>query len=121
METLAPNGQPSSGTKSYSPGALAHSGVINAKKGVLHRISMLNTNAAARYLQLFDAAAVPADAAVPLMSIPIPIGGWVNVDFGVYGKSFGVGICWSTSSTAATKTVGAADALVEASYLGQQA
>lgn len=121
METLTPSGQPTSGLSNANPAALAASGVISAKKGVLYRISMLNTNAAARYLHLFDAAAVPADATVPILSIPLAAGAFVNVDFGVYGKAFGVGICWCTSSTAATKTIGAADALVEAGFKAQQA
>lgn len=96
--------------------ALAASGVISTEKGVLYRISMLNTNVGTRYLQLFDADAAPADTAVPLMSIPVAAGAWVNVDLGMYGKAFVNGMSWCTSSTAGTKTIGAAEALVEASF-----
>lgn len=116
MQLTPPQPQAGSMPQSLHPAALAASGVIAAGKVALFRISILNTNAAARYLQLFNSATVPADAVVPVMSIPVSIGGFVSVDFGVYGKLFPTGLAWCTSSTAATKTIGAADALVEATY-----
>lgn len=115
MESLTPNGLPLSGAENHGPGLSAGT-VVSDKRCVLYGISILNTNAAARWLQLFNASALPADTAVPVMSIPVEAGGFVNVDFGVYGKGFPNGLCWCTSSTAATKTIGAADALVEARF-----
>jgi hypothetical protein len=98
-------------------GALAASRVIKAAAGKAFRVSMLNTNVAARFLQLFDANALPADATVPLISIPVGIGAFVQVDFGIYGRAFANGFVVCNSTTAATKTIGAADSLFDASFV----
>jgi hypothetical protein len=99
-----------------NPGALAASLIVSVKPARLLRVSFTNTNAAARWLQLFNAIAVPADTAVPLLSIPVAIGAFVNIDLGVYGRFFSTGIVLCNSSTAATKTIGAADSFFDASY-----
>lgn len=112
-----PSPQAGSARKNGGSAGLAASAVIAGGRAVLLRVSMLNTNAALRYLQLFDSATVPADTAVPVLSIPVAIGGFVQVDMGVYGKFFPSGIAACTSSTPGTKTIGAADALIEATYV----
>lgn len=64
----------------------------------------------ARYIQLFNAVAVPADTAVPdFAPIYLAAGpsGIVSLDFGRYGYYFSVGLSWCISSTDATKTVAA--------------
>lgn len=96
--------------------AAADSGIVRAGAGTVYNILVTNTNAAARYIQFFNAVAVPDDAAVPFLSIQVPIGGTVSVDFGIYGLKFSTGICWANSSTGATKTIGAADSLVTVVY-----
>lgn len=101
----------------HNPAALAASAVVCARRSALLRATMLNTNAAARWMQVFDAAAVPADAAVPILSIPVAAGALATLDLGVHGKLFKAGIVICTSSTAATKTIGAADALIEATFV----
>lgn len=116
METLRPNGQTCSGAQNANPGALAASLVVMTHSGVVYRISMSNTNVAARYLQVFDAAAVPADGAVPLFSKLVAIGGDVELPFGVHGRAFGQGCVVVSSSTQATKTISAADALFDVQF-----
>jgi hypothetical protein len=112
-----PSPQAGGAPQSHHPSALDDAGVIANGRAVLLQIGALNTNAAARWLQLFNAASVPADAAVPVLSIPMAAGAYVSRDFGAYGKLFPDGISWCTSSTAVTKTVGSADALVDATYV----
>ena len=95
--------------------ALATGLVVVASPAKLFKINALNTNAAARWIQIFDAAAMPADATVPLISIPVGIGAAVSESW-PDGRPFKNGICICNSTTAATKTIGAADSLIDASF-----
>jgi hypothetical protein len=98
---LAPDNSPST--------ALEASRVIKASPGVLYGLSGYNANAGTRYIQLFNATAVPADAAVPVFTYPVAAGAPFNIDLGVYGMGFSIGISVCSSSTGPTKTVSAAD------------
>lgn len=103
----------------YASAALEKSHVIKADAGTLYRVTMLNTNVAAQFMQLHDAAALPANGAVPLLGLvrSVPAGGAVTLDFGDRGRAFAAGIVVCTSSTLATKTLGAAaDAGFDAQY-----
>ncbi len=81
--------------------------VLKASPGVLYGLSGLNTGAAA-FVQLFDSATVPADSAVPVEVIAVGAGASFNIDFGMHGKSFGIGMSACISSTAAIKTIAGA-------------
>lgn len=95
----------------------AASGVIKASAGKLYGVTLVNDNAAARYIQFFNLAAVPADTTVPLFVVKLGIGETRQLDFSMMGKYFATGICWCNSTTGPTKTLGAADAYVEARFL----
>lgn len=95
----------------------ATSGVIKASAGKLYGGVFVNNNAAIRYLQLFNTAAVPADAAVPYVSIPVPLTGQIQLDFQHFGIYFSTGICWCLSTTFGTKTLAAADGSALLNYL----
>lgn len=95
----------------------AASGVIKASAGKLYGVTLVNENAAARYIQFFNLAAVPADGTAPLFMVRLGIGETRQLDFSTMGKYFTTGICWCNSTTAATKTIGAADTYLEARYL----
>lgn len=112
-----PTPQAGSAPQNGGTAGLAASAVIATGRAVLLRASMLNTNAALRYLQVFNAAALPAEGAVPVLSIPVAIGGFESLDLGVYGKFFPAGISMCSSSTAGIKTISAADAVIEATYV----
>lgn len=77
--------------------------------GTTLTIIFTNTNVAVRYLQIFDAATLPADATVPKASIAVAAGGTfvLNVP---WSCTTGIVICNST--TALTKTLGAADSII---------
>ena len=96
--------------------ALEASRVVKASAGKVFRLSALNTNAAARWLHLFDVTTLPADGVVPAMSIPMAAGAFVNIDLGPFGEFLSTGIVVCNSTTAAAKTIGAADSLFQVSY-----
>lgn len=87
--------------------ALEASRVLKAAPGVLLSLHVLNTNAAVRYIQVFDSATVPADATVPDLVIAVQATSSKEVRLEV---PFTVGISIATSSTAGTKTLAAAEA-----------
>ena len=95
--------------------AYQNSRVIKVTGGVLYGLSGYNSGVA-QFLQLHDATAVPADAAVPAEVIAIPATSNFSIDFGVYGQGFGLGIVVCNSTTGPTKTIGAADCWFSARY-----
>ena len=77
--------------------------------------SMFNNNGSTRYLQVFDAAALPANGVVPDLVIAVTTGATVQIP--LTGRvPFATGIVLAISTTAATLTIGAADALFSATY-----
>lgn len=104
----------------YNPGALVASYVpktVTILGGLvrLHRLIATNTNAAVRYIQIFDASSLPADGAVPLISFPLAAAASTQppIDFGVYGRTFSVGVVVCNSTTEGTKTIGSADSFFD--------
>ena len=104
------------GPISFNPGAAAASAIVKARAGAVYGWNVTNCNAAARWLQFFDSATLPTDTSVPLFSIPLAIGGSSNITL-VRPRIFLKGIVVCNSSTAATKTIGAADSLFDIQYV----
>ncbi len=95
--------------------ALEASHVLKASSGRLHHLVVTNTNAAARYIQLFDAAALPGDGTVPTVLLgSIASGATATFDLSIYGRQFANGIVVCNSTTATTKTLGSADSWFDA-------
>lgn len=95
--------------------AAAASLVVKSGKGRLLALYAHSDKASSQFIQLHDAATLPADAAVPILSqvvaadsnmtpIQIPEGGIPFVN--------GLVVC--NSSTLATKTIGSADCFITA-------
>lgn len=76
-----------------------------------------NNSASDQYIQVHDAAALPADSAVPLVTLLAPAGYQFAVSW-TAGRLFANGICVCNSSTAATKTIGSANCLFDITYRG---
>jgi len=95
--------------------ALAASLVVKGSAGTLFGLQGYVTSAG--FLLLHNAASLPADATVPVVSVPIEADKPFSVDFGIYGRAFSTGIVAVFSSTGPTKTIGAAVMWLDAQYL----
>lgn len=87
--------------------AYAKSLVISSSPAKLHRITGYNSGAA-QFIQLHDASSLPADTAVPAVVITAGATSNFTIEFGESGRLFTTGIVVCNSSTAPTKTIGAA-------------
>lgn len=86
-----------------------------AAPGRLFSVVATNTGSVNQFLQIFDAAALPANGTVPLVSIPLNAGEVQFLDVNL-GLPMGTGICACVSTTRGTKTLGAADTLFVIAY-----
>lgn len=96
--------------------ALATSLVIKASAGRLFGLSGQNDSGSDQYIQLHDAASLPADASVPKVVFKVKAGEPFSIDYGNRGRAFSTGIVVCNSSTLATKTIGAANCWFDAQY-----
>lgn len=108
------NVQPVSGSLVASQQIKTLSG--SAAKGRLHWLYLFNNNAAVRYAQLFDSAALPAEGATPLFVQSMTASASVpkELAFPPDGLVFTNGLWIVISTTAATKTIAAADLIFTA-------
>ena len=96
----------------YSSAAAESSEVIKASAGRLYGGVLNNANAAARYFQFFNSTTLPADTAVPFVTIYCPANQSVSFSFAdTDGLYFSTGIVVCNSTTQNTKTIGSADSL----------
>lgn len=104
----------------YASAAAEASAVVSAVPARVSKIIVINDNVAARYIQLFDSATVPADTAVPDLCVVVPADSTYVIDLPrtierrVAGgvdrfPLFETGVAICNSTTGATKTVGGAD------------
>lgn len=96
--------------------ALASSLVIKASAGTLWGLQGYHSGAAVGYIQLHNTTTVPIDTAVPVVVIKVPAGESFSIDFGRVGRKFATGITAVLSTTGPTKTLGAAEAWIDAQY-----
>lgn len=95
---------------------LQASAVVKTGPGTFYSVTMTNTNADARFLQVFDARDLPADGAVPLFSRSVAIGDAITLTWTV-GHTFNVGLIVCNSTTAASKTLGSADSIFDVTFI----
>lgn len=89
--------------------ALATNLVIKSSEGILISLVGHNDNAAARYIQVHNAASLPANGAVPTYVIFVPADSNFSLDIPLSGAPFTNGIVVANSTTLATLTLGSAD------------
>ena len=96
--------------------AYAASLVVKATAGVLYGFQGYNSLATAQFIQVYDAATLPADAAVPEVVITVPGESNFSIGFGYRGRAFATGIVIGNSTTGPTKTIGAANCWIYAQF-----
>ena len=87
--------------------ALEASRVASTQKTWLHGVFGRN-GAVAQEIQIFDAAALPANGTLTPLSLPVAANQWFAFTFGD-GIPMANGVVVCNSTTANTKTIGAAD------------
>lgn len=99
--------------------ATTNAGLVKAAAGSIYELSAFNPTAAIVYLKLYNKASAPTVGTdVPIMTVPVPVNGLVNLDLGASGKRFSAGIAVAvTAGPLATDTaVVAAGAQIHFTY-----
>lgn len=97
-------------------GAYATNLVVRSNPGRCYGLTGYNSKASAQFIQLHDAATLPADGAYPRVTITVPATSNFSIDFGKYGRRFDAGIVICNSSTGPTKTIGSADCFFDVQH-----
>lgn len=100
----------------YCSPRLAASAVVKTGPGILYGITVTNTKAAAQFIQIFDAATVPADGAIPILAKSVPASDAIGFNW-LPGRTFLVGIVICNSSTNTSKTIGSADCIFDCQFV----
>ena len=122
LELFAVNfGGPGTFPLNVSSNGLEAFHVVKSGPGTLFGFQVLSTLAAAQFVQLFDARgsadAIPPDGAVPVAVFAIAASGNLPLYYGPTGRAFREGIIICNSTTAATKTLGAANCFFDVQYV----
>lgn len=102
--------------RNAAPVAYVGSLVVKATPGTIYGLSGYNSKASAQFIQLHDAASLPADTAVPSVVITVPASSNFSISWGIYGRVFVTGIVVTNSSTGPALTHGSADCWFDAQY-----
>lgn len=96
--------------------ALSASLVAKSTPGVLFSITGYNDSATSQYIQVHDAASLPANGAVPILIFYVTPKSNFSFDAPGLGRPFLNGIVVCNSSTVATKTLGSANCWFDVQY-----
>lgn len=97
--------------------AYVASQVIKATAGTLFGVTGFNSRTSGQFIQLYDAATLPANGVAPALIVCwVAASSSFAIDFGVFGRRFTTGIVIGNSSTGPTKTIGSADCWFDAQY-----
>ena len=90
--------------------------VAKATPGTLYKVTGYNSLASAQFIQLHNAASLPADTAVPVAVITVAASSNFSFDFSDIGRYFSTGIVLCNSTTGPTKTIGSANCWFDVQY-----
>lgn len=95
--------------------AAAASLVVKSGKGRLIALYAYNAKGSAQFIQVHDSAALPDEAAVPILTQTVAtVANMTPIQIPEGGIPFVNGLVVCNSSTAATKTIGSADCFITA-------
>jgi len=118
LETTANAIETATGVKSHAKTtAYAASLIVKASAGTFFGLTGYNSKTSAQFIQIHDASSLPADTAVPSIILRAEAQSNFGVALDAGGVSMATGIVISNSSTAATKTIGAADCWFNVTYI----
>lgn len=100
----------------YDSTAYETSEVVKATPGTVHRISGFNSHVAAVFIQLHDAASLPANGVVPAIILHAPATSAFDFDLSKIGRYCQKGITVCSSSTGPTLTLSGATAWFSIQY-----
>ena len=101
--------------KNANGGGLVPALVVKSIGGTLFGMTGYNTGGA-QFIQIHDAAAIPANGALPVISEAISPSSGFNYDPGTLGRVFTNGIVICSSSTLLTLTLSGSTLLIDAQY-----
>lgn len=97
-----------------SSAAYVASQVAKTSSGGLVALHVYNSKGSAQFIQLHDAAVLPADAAVPMLTLTMATVANLTLSWPAPGLPFTAGLVICNSSTGPTKTIGSADCYITA-------
>lgn len=96
--------------------AYAASLVVKSGPGILYGFTVYSSKASAQFIQVFDAAALPADGAIPACVFTAAAAANLAANW-IPGRIFQTGCVICNSSTGPTKTIGSADCFFDVQFL----
>lgn len=122
--SLSPNSPivlPTPSSNLLSSAATTNPTSVKGSSGKVFSVTASNTGGAVAYVKLYNKATAPTVGTdVPVITIPVPAGGSVNLPFGTPGAIFGTGIGLGITNLAAdtdTTAVAAAQVKVITAYI----
>lgn len=115
--TWGPSALASSTPFVASSPAYESSRVAKNSGGVVYGVLGYNSRSSAQFIQVFNAAVLPPDGAIPVFIYVVAASSNFSLDLGDRGKYFSQGIVVCNSTTGPTKTIGAADCWFNVSYM----
>ena len=94
--------------------------VVKATAGTIYGLVASNTSASDRFLKLYNSATVTVGTTAVALTLKIPAGNFIEVDFGPMGMRYGTGICLSITGAAPdndTTAIAAGEVKVNTAYI----